>query len=256
MELALNEICYQKNYLKEVVSLINFLEPVEVLSGKILPDEINNCIRKTYEIYEPRTAIRRGITIHEKEILQKNEEFQEWKFHGSNREKSISLNRHQVDVSFNDYKNYEQFKKDFLDPIGSIKGESEIYIERTGLRFINIFSNLLTSFEEIKEYFSPMISGQFTEVFNKENCSRSFLITEYTYGDIKIRMQTGIYNSDHPAKIKNLEFIVDIDGYIDTPHLFNDIEKTMDKIHNAIQKTFEASITEKLRAHLKEKPYK
>lgn len=250
----LSTICYKRNYLVDVVARIDFLDSPKCLSEKVLPDQIQSAILKRYEIYEPNTGRIQEVEISGKVVsTTQHEEFQRWTYHGSDREKTINLSKNNLDITLKHYENYDQFKLDVLDPIGSIQNTGEeSYVARTGLRFINIFTGLVNSVSEIKNYFSPMLSGQFEEINDGNNCSRSFLITEYLYSEIKLRLQTGIYNPDYPAKMKKLDFIIDIDAYIDTPHSFNEVGKLIDNLHQQIQKHFEASITQKMRDKLNE----
>ena len=253
MTINLNDICYKKNYLVDVIARIDFLDEAKCLSAKILPASVQSAIQSRYEIYEPTTARIQKVAFTNDVVSTQDEEFQQWTYHGSEREKTINLSKMNVDISLKRYENYNQFRLDVLDPITSIQdSEADSYVARTGLRFINIFSGLLSSTSEIKDYFSPMLSGQFDSLFEQEKCSRSILITEYLHGEIKLRMQTGIYNPDYPAKIKKLDFIVDIDAFIDTPHSFNDVGKLVDNLHQSIQMHFEASITPKMREKLNE----
>lgn len=253
MTINLADICYKRNYLVDVIARIDFLDAAKCLSEIVLPEPVQTAIRDRYEIYEPTTARIQGVAFTDKGVSTQHEEFQQWKYHGSEREKTINLSKKNVVITLKRYENYKQFKLDVLNPIKSIQdAEGDSYVARTGLRFINIFAGLLSSTTEIQGYFSPMLSGQFNGLFEPENCSRSFLITEYLYGEIKLRLQTGIYNPDYPAKMKKLDFIVDIDAYIDTPHSFNDVGRLIDTLHQNIQKHFEASITQKMRGKLNE----
>lgn len=249
-----SSICYKNNYLIEVVARMDFLEEAKCLSGKVLPGEIHEAIKKRYDIYEPSTGRIQGVQITDKGVSTQHEEFQQWTFHGAEREKTINISKNDVNVSLKKYNNYNDLKNDVIEPISSIQSlERDAHISRTGLRYINIFDGLISSTEEIRTFFSPMLSGQFSELYEKENCSRSFLITEYIYGEIKIRMQTGIYNPDYPARMKKLDFIIDIDAYVDTPHVFSDVNAIFDELHKKIQMHFESSITETMREHLHER---
>jgi uncharacterized protein (TIGR04255 family) len=95
-----------------------------------------------------------------------------------------------------------------------------------------------------------MLACSFDNLISSESCSRNFLVSEYLYDEIKLRMQTGIYNPDYPAKIKKLDFIIDLDAFIDTPHVVHNVESFFDDIHEKIQEKFEECITDKLRGVL------
>ena len=96
------------------------------------------------------------------------------------------------------------------------------------------------------------LSCSFENLIDSGACSRNFLVSEYLYDEIKLRMQTGIYNPDYPAKIKKLDFILDLDAFIDTPHVVTDVEGFFDDIHEKIQEKFESCITDEMRKVLYE----
>lgn len=247
--------CYRKNYLVDVVAKIDFVSPAKALSSPVLPELVQQAIKERYQIYEPTTGLVQGIEISESGVSpQKREEFHQWVYHGSEREKTLMLSKRFLHVSLKKYKNYEGFKLDVIEPIKKLAAaEGEMYISRTGLRFINIFDGLVNSYNEIPTYFSHMISSQFNNMMEAGNCSRSFLVSEYLYDEIKLRQQTGIYNPDYPATIKKKDFVVDIDAYIDTPHAFSDVAKLLDGLHEKIQFHFESCITSDMRKILNER---
>lgn len=245
------KICYKKNYLVDVVARVDFVEPPKALNSNVLPENVQKAIKERYEIYEPNTAIVQGIQVSDKGFSTQKEEFHQWIYHGVDRDKTINLSKKNAIVTLKKYKDYDQFRLDVLNPLQTVQDtEGATYASRTGLRFINIFTDVLSSLEEVPKYFSSMISGQFAGLYEPESCSRSFLITEYLYGEVKLRMQTGIYNPDYPARIKKLEFIVDIDAYVDTPHPFANVGSIIDNLHGHIQRHFEASITNMMRGKL------
>ena len=253
MVTAMNEICYKKNFLVEVVARIDFAGPAESLKGVVLPDEVQNTIKSRYKIYEPSKKKRQGIEITDQGVSAKSEEFHQWVYHGESREKSITIDQHSVVVSLKQYKQYPDFKLDVIEPIRKIvELEGNIYINRTGLRFVNIFEGLTPTFADMKKYFHPMISTSFDNIFDAEHCSRNFLITEYLHDEAKMRIQSGIYNPDYPAKIKKKDFIVDIDAFVDTPHSVANVDDLFDKLHTLIQGKFELCITDNMRKILNE----
>ena len=247
------EICYKKNYLKEVIAVINFAMPIKALNKSILPDNILEILKARYPIPEPTKAFSQEIifNVEDKTSQTNNHEFQQFVYHSSNKEKTITINQNLITVSIKNYKNYDEFKLDVIEPIEEIsKLEGEAYIIRTGLRYVNVFQNKTNKYNELIKKFNPMIISPFRNIVDEENLSRLINISEYTYDEIKCRVQSGIFNPDFPAKIKNREFVLDIDTFIDTPHIFFNIENLFDSLHNVIQSKFESSITDKLRSEL------
>jgi uncharacterized protein (TIGR04255 family) len=62
-----------------------------------------------------------------------------------------------------------------------------------------------------------------------------------------MRLQAGIFNPDYPAVIKKFDFVIDLDCYVDTPHLISEVPALVNVLHAGIQSKFEALITDRLR---------
>ena len=247
----MREICYKNNYLVEVVARLDFAKPIEALMEPVLPSDIHAEIKKHYSIYEPSKITRHDFKITDESVMSEKEEMHQWVYHGEERDKSITISAHAIVVTFKVYQDFICFKDSIISPIRKIiELEKNIQIQRTGLRFVNIYKDLIKDFSDIKEYFPPMLSCSFENLIDSKSCSRNFLISEYLYDEIKLRMQTGVYNPDYPAKIKKIDFIIDLDAFIDTPHVVNDVEVFFDEIHEKIQDKFESCITQKMRDKL------
>ena len=91
------------------------------------------------------------------------------------------------------------------------------------------------------------MTGHYASLTDLENCSRAFMSNEYVYDDIKLRVQSGFFNPDYPAPIKRNHFVLDLDAYIDFPHLINNAESYFKRLHGTIERKFEELITDKLR---------
>jgi len=249
----MKDICYKNNYLVEVVARLDFAKPIEALMEPVLPADIHAEIKKHYSIFEPNKITRHGVQISDASVKSEKEEIQQWVYHGEERDKSITISAHFIVVTFKVYRDFNNFKEHIISPIRKIiELEKNVQIQRTGLRFVNIYNDFIKSLSDIKQYFPPMLSCSFENLIDQESCSRNFLISEYLYDEIKLRMQTGIYNPDYPAKIKKIDFIVDLDAFIDTPHVVTDVEGFFDEIHDKIQDKFESCITEEMRGLLNE----
>ena len=247
----MSQICYKNNHLKEVIARIDFAQPVQTLNQVILPEEVQKVLKSRYPIFEPSKGLSQGVTISEAGITTDSEEFHQWIYHGENREKTITITQHFITVSLKEYKNYEEFKLDFIQPIEELsKIEGDIFINRTGLRYVNIFPNKTNKYDELSLKFNPMISSSFNSLIDIDNLSRNILISEYLHDETKIRVQSGLFNPDHPAKLKNKEFVLDFDAFVDTPHSFKNVNNLLDSLHHLIQDKFELHITDKLREEL------
>lgn len=245
------EICYKKNCLQEVVARIDFSAPIAALNEALLPEKIQQVLKSRYQIFEPSKAFTQNIVFNKEGVESKRNEFQQWVYHGKNREKTITVSHESIIVSIKQYTNYDEFKLDVIEPIEEIsKIDTNIHIKRTGLRYVNVFPNQTNSYAELGEKFHSMIASSFACIDDVGNLSRMIGITEYIHDEVKCRVQSGIFNSDYPAVIKNREFVLDIDAFIDTPHRFSNINELFDSLHVVIQGKFESLISKKLRDEL------
>lgn len=131
-----------------------------------------------------------------------------------------------------------------------MKVNPELIIQRTGIRFINIFDFPLLTLQNANEYFSDSISTHLTTNNKTTSLSRSFLINEYVYDEIKLKQQTGYYNPDYPALVKRPNFVLDFDAYIDFPHQINNTESYFSTLHAKIEEHFESCIKDRLRSEV------
>lgn len=251
----MKDICYKNNFLSDVIVRVDFFPHVKVFTESMLARSVIETIKSRYPIYEPQKGIMRQLSINMSDevggISDSSAEFNKMVFHGENREKTITVTPESVIFSLKSYKDYNNFKLDIVDPVEKIINvEKDIQISRTGLRFINVYKELISNYEDVEKFFSPMVAKPFSKLIDHGNCSRNIILTEYLLDEIKLRVQAGIFNQNYPAKIKNKEFILDLDAYIDIPHVVSDTCGYFDKLHAAIQEKFEAYITDDLREYL------
>lgn len=241
------EICYKNNYLKQVIAKVDFAQPLSDLNNESLAAVIAE-IKKRFPLSEQATAFQQGIEVSDKGVKSSKSEFPEWIFHGINRDKSLKLNQHFLNIVLTKYTSEKDFKEDFINPISQIIGaRPNVLISRTGVRFVNVFDFEIDSFQRMNDYFSEAISKPIVSIINPEECVRSLLINEYLIGETKIRIQTGLFNPDYPAVIKRRHFVIDIDAFIDFPHQIHDVGSYLIDFHSKIQSMFESQITQKLR---------
>ena len=248
MNVSVSEICYKKNYLTEAVAAVQFASPPQGLIGPVLDPGIQSAVRARYKIYEPNVATQQHVEFTQDGVNTKKTKFHNWTYHGEAREKTITLNRNQLTVSNRDYKSFAEFKSDFTQPLNElIRVDAQIPVMRTGVRFVNVFTGLASNEEQLSEYFQPMISSSFANIVDRDLCVRQVQVCEYLKENFKMRVQSGVFNSDYPARIKKWDFVLDFDCYVDTPHILSEVPASIDLLHEAIQRKFEALVTDKLR---------
>lgn len=242
------EICYKKNFLKQVIAKVEFAHPLTDLSEESLLAAVKE-IKSRFQIAEQGVASIQKIEFENKESKHSIAEFPEWNFHSVDRDKSLTLNQHFIQIVLTKYQSENNFQQDLISPISSIiSSRPNTIVSRTGIRFINVFDfDELADFNSINGYFSGSIVCPITSIKDSQKSIRSFLINEFMDGDIKWRVQTGYFNPDYPALIKKHHFVIDIDAYIDFPHSISDVSQYFGSFHKIIQSTFESLITDKLR---------
>lgn len=113
-----------------------------------------------------------------------------------------------------------------------------------------MFDFKIDNFNNASSYFTKGITAHYSHMENIDKCSRAFMINEFVYDDIKLRVQSGFFNPDYPAIIKRNHFVIDLDAYIDIPHTIGDTENYFSRLHDVIEENFELLITDKLREEI------
>lgn len=243
----LQSICYKKNHLKEVIARIDFVSPISTLSSE-LPKNVSQVALAHFPIQEPRKAVMQTIQLGQEKPSER-EEFTQWGFFGVNREKSLTITRDAIFVSYSQYTNYEEFRKEFIEIVKVLFNTfDQSQPSRLGLRYINEIE--IAEEKDClnwKKYFSKDILGLFNYSIKEAKPTRIFHNFEVAYSDFNLRFQFGMHNPDFPAPIKRKIFILDYDasymGLLDT----SSIDTYLDKFHNSIQVVFEQNITDNFR---------
>lgn len=239
--------CYKNNFIKKVIAKIDFTSPVELFTPESIAEAVME-IKKRFPIAEQSTASQNQIMISNVGVESSKKEFPEWVFHGADRTKLLKVNQLFIEVLLTKYDSENDFKNDLIVPVSHLlKINPKTTIQRTGIRFVNVFDFNIENFGKSSDYFSKSITGHYSDMSDIEKCSRAFMINEFVYDDVKLRVQSGFFNPDYPATIKRNHFVLDFDAYIDFPHLINNTDEYFKKLHSTIECKFEELITDKLR---------
>lgn len=243
------EVSYRKPFLKEVVARVDFSAPVEALNSSVPPSIANIALRR-FPIVEERKAFAQELQFSPGELHHKREEFIEWNYHGSEREKRLAIAPGFAYVTYSQYTSFECLKEDFVQVMEALFSKySDLRARRVGLRYINTI--------EIRDQnphdWTRLIDGRLLGLFSRfedqrEYVTRLFSIAEFKCDDdIKLKFQFGVPNPDYPARVRKPQFVIDIDGYSDGLQELRDLSANIDSAHARIQDLFEQSITEDLR---------
>ena len=241
-----DEICYNSNYLKNVIVRLDFSNEIGELSE--LPKTVQNLALKSFPIPEPRKTSTTEWQLSPDKVKQKQTEFMEWKFFSRDRKRVLTIYPAAIFIEFSSYKNFENFRNEFLC---IVEGLFDIYKDtlcrRLGLRYINEIAMEGNNPFDWDDYLHPKLLAALHFIENSQFIARSFHLLELNYGDINLRYQFGMHNPDFPAPIKKKIFIMDFDAYNEGLQEFKDISENLDSYHQKIQELFEQSITDRLR---------
>ncbi len=241
-----NSICYKRNFLKEVIARIDFINPIKSLEKEI-PKKITESIKENFPIVEPRKAIAQELQISPRSFSHKSQEFIEWNFHGKDKDKTLTISQNSIFVSYKKYKAYEDLKNEYLKIVNTI---AEIYeniqARRAGLRYIN---EIILDGDPFSwnDYLNNKILCLLSFYENKSEIARIFHVIEFNYNIFNLRYQFGMHNPDFPAPIKQKRFILDMDAYNEGILDISEVSNLIDNFHFKIQELFEVTITDRLR---------
>ncbi len=248
-ENTLEEICYKRDFLTNVIARVDFINPIEVLNKQV-PKLLADLILRNFPIMEPKKAFAQELKISAQGGVDnvKRTELQEWHFHGRNREKVLSLTPTSLLIGYKKFNTYRLMRDEFFEIIELFfKHFKDALGSRLGLRYINEISLPDDAPFAWEGYINSKLLGLFNVCENNDSLSRIFHNLEYNYGDFNLKFQFGMHNPDYPANIVKKIFILDYDAYFQGVQDKNEILNNLDKFHSKIQKLFEYCIDDKLR---------
>jgi len=98
---------------------------------------------------------------------------------------------------------------------------------------------------ELKKVFNKRQKAIVNNMLQKEFCSRAVAIEEYTYPDMKSRVQYGVINKFYPAIIVNYDASLDIDVYDDGSNDIKCWDEILKKLNHVAYDLFKDTIDEK-----------
>lgn len=244
-----NEICYKRNFLKNVIVRIDFTSPVEELRNAI-SSTVEKKVLSLYPIKEPQTINSQQININNNQAkVCEMAPLQLFRYHSKNRSTICNIEMGHIDLNFLEYDRFEELLAETMSIFNSFMSEyKDAIIGRFGLRYINEI-NIPNEKDKTSwsEYINEKLLGTFSFSPEGYDLVRSFHSITTSSDDILTQMQFGMHNPDYPAPIKKKLFILDLDSSYTGVTELVDLEKTFLQCHEKTQKLFEKSITEKLR---------
>ena len=111
------------------------------------------------------------------------------------------------------YVNNAIYKSKLTDIIENIKKQGiEVCANRIGMRYINEFP--CSKNEDISKVFNTGEASSIKVALGMQNISRIITMREFETDDYRKRIQFGIPNKYYPARISNMDLLLDIDVYV------------------------------------------
>lgn len=252
---SLNEICYKKNFLRQVLIRIDFLNFVD--SEKILSPNIINKVQKYFPQNGKQQLVKFSsinININENNNVDTKgtnsiDGIQQDFFDKGQKKLTIS-NKFMV-FEIQQYNSFNEVYDYIRNIIQEVFSSNKIIVSRTGIRYINLFDS--SQIKITKKLFASSISATVgTKLSYEENniqCIRSLHINEYQVNDdMMLKFQYGMYNPNYPSLLQKKDFVLDYDCSHSFPlSSFEDVMRYIEKGHDTIQYLFEISIGDSLR---------
>lgn len=111
------------------------------------------------------------------------------------------------------YVSNETYKPRLSEIIACLQRQNnEICATRIGMRYVNDFP--CSKSDEISKVFNAAESKSIKDALLKQDMSRIINIHEFETDEYRKRVQFGIPNKYYPAKISNMDLLLDIDVYV------------------------------------------
>lgn len=239
---------YRTPFLKEVIVRLDFSYPVTQLT-KTIPQRLKDIISPLFPIGEPREFIGKELIVTKDVTKEKILEGTDWFFHSMDRQKTLIVARDNVNISYKKYDSFDVLKQEFLPIVEELFGiYDDFQGKRLGLRYINEITLSENNLLGWTNYLDGRLLANLSFPRDPGKICKAFNNLELNYGDLIIRFQYGLSNTDYPAPIRKKSFILDYDAYYKGPQNLEDVKHNIDRFHEAIQTMFEYSISDSLRS--------
>lgn len=253
---CLNKINYKRTFLNQVIIRLDFQDIISVdkLTNECLLQELQkHFVQKGIPQIARFAEVKIDLDCTNKPTQQIVEGIQQ-EFCDNDGNKAVLASKFIV-FEINRYVAYDKHI-DYISPIiAQLLKIDGIKIERTGIRYINIFGD--DERKIYKNYFKSNIASalvdKLPESIGEAQFMRSLNTSEYQYKGLKLMLRYGMYNPDYPKVLRKKCFALDFDCF-NEQILGNyiDILESINIGHEAVQVMFENSITSKLRKVLNE----
>ena len=239
---------YKKNFLAQVILRLDFTKEIE---------QSETCYSKFYDGIKgvfPNKKIDTSVTVKatflDKKFEQSQEESPLYTFTNIEETKILTLEKTDLVITYvnNSYTDFSELSDTIKLVINSFySAYGNMIVKRTGLRYINNF--YLPEGDPLD--WSNLIDKRLLQLIefvpDKKELSQvlGVLVLNKSYG--KLRIVSGLFNSEYPNKIAKKEFILDYDCFSEYENEVQDIPALAKTLNDEITKLFELSIQDGMR---------
>ena len=240
---------YATSFLKEVIVRLDYSYPLTKIT-KALPHRIRDIVTPSFPVSEPKEYIGKEVKIT-KDATRENiiEQGTNWFFHSIDRQKTLTIARDNVNISYKKYDSFDVLKQEFLPIVTELFGiYDDFQGKRLGLRYIN---EIVLSENNLLDWNNFLNESLLTNLSFPQDATkicRAFTNLELNEGEFIVRFQYGMFNPDYPSPIQKKSFVLDYDAYHQGALDLEDITPKLDKFNTTIKSIFEHSIKDRLRS--------
>lgn len=251
------DVSYNHNMIKKFIFRVDFINEIEQLKNSV-PENISSKIIENFPNALMSDIVESEIQVHNAAILKKDSPFKQWEYTSNDNNNKIIITPKFILYDCSNYTSFSDVREKFVGIINEVFAFNNIQIGRIGIRYINVFCASEFSINSINEwdkYFSKEILefSKFNDGVTENNVINMVNSIEFAYTGFRIKYKVGFMSKNYPLPIIAPDFTIDFDGYSNAIITNNeDLEDSIDSIHNKIHDLFEKSINDQLRSKLNE----
>lgn len=251
-----DEIRYKKNFIKQVVCRIDFLDffPGNVITGS----DIKVAIRKAFPVPKMQQIVKHsriGVVENTSPITPPNVSAQaqegiQLEFATSDAKNRLIISDTSLVVDFNNYSTFEEMLDTFCDVIKILYEKEKLTVSRTGLRYINVLEppEIIIRKSYLAKALAYALDAPMLKIGEGVPPIRTFSLNEYRTDNMNTCFRYGFYNKNNTSLSKDSGFVLDYDCFTLEPiQEFSSLENVLKEAHINVQTLFENSITDALR---------
>ena len=238
---------YEKNTLANVVFRVDFAENINTDN-----DKLKEKCQHHFPLIQTENVTEQTIntTIDEKgeaNVQRVISKYVNVTYSNRQMNRKVVISPKFVTIELQDYISYEDTKDIYMGIFSVVREVNpNAIISRIGMRYINqIDLSIIKKSTRDKYIKGSLLNTPLENVIEGSMLSRTQHLMEIMIDDFRVRCVTGYFNPDFPAAIKRYVATLDYDAFIHGNADASDVDRYMDKFHDAIQSLFEQSIQTK-----------